>query len=511
MSIIGNAIMVGGGSTPPTPSGYQVIWLDWDNTILSIQTYAQGATPSYPSSTPTRTNTLTHSYTFNEWTPTITTVSEDIVYKATYTTTVTGCVEFSSDDEFSLSKSVLWDGTIEYLNNNTTWTTWDGSQITSSLNSEGVQTIALRGINNTYVKGSALKRDQFIVQASKSISLTGKIECLLNYQMVLNNQHPTMAENSFEYLFANFQWLHYIDKNLLSATTLTSYCYSHMFDSSGIFEVPNLSATTLATYCYQQIFYQCMNLTKIPNNLLPATSLKGYCYSGMFYGCQNLRSLPNNLLSATTLATYCYYQMFYNCTSITSIPAGFLPATTLSTYCYMSMFYGCTGLTSIPSNLLSATALQGRCYQYMFANCSNITNIPNLPATTLQTYCYAYMFQNCTSLVHLPTGLFKTLKTLSTYCCRYMFQNCTNLVDLVALPVTALKNYCYQYMFSGCSLIKLSTTQVDEYQTAYRIPSSGTGTTATSALSNMFSSTGGTFTGTATINTTYYTSNTVIS
>jgi hypothetical protein len=66
-------------------------------------------------------------------------------------------------------------------------------------------------------------------------------------------------------------------------------------------------------------------------------------------------------------------------------------------------------------------------------------------------------------------------------------------------------------MFYGCSLIKLSTTQVDEYQTEYRIPFSGTGTTASNALGSMFANTGGTFTGTAIINTTYYTSNTVIS
>ena len=67
-------------------------------------------------------------------------------------------------------------------------------------------------------------------------------------------------------------------------------------------------------------------------------------------------------------------------------------------------------------------------------------------------------------------------------------------------------------MFSGCTNIKLSTTQTGEYQTAYRIPKSGTGTTATDTLQNMFAGTGGTFTGTPNINTTYYlsTSNTVV-
>ena len=59
-------------------------------------------------------------------------------------------------------------------------------------------------------------------------------------------------------------------------------------------------------------------------------------------------------------------------------------------------------------------------------------------------------------------------------------------------------------MFQGCTSLKLSTTQTGEYTQEYRIPSSGTGTTASNALTNMFVSTGGTFTGTPEINTTYY-------
>ena len=71
-----------------------------------------------------------------------------------------------------------------------------------------------------------------------------------------------------------------------------------------------------------------------------------------------------------------------------------------------------------------------------------------------------------------------------------------------------LANYCYNGMFTNCTSLKLSTAQTGEYTVAYRIPSSGTGTTATDALTDMFASTGGTFTGTPEINTTYYLSNT---
>ena len=100
--------------------------------------------------------------------------------------------------------------------------------------------------------------------------------------------------------------------------------------------------------------------------------------------------------------------------------------------------------------------------------------------------------------------------TMADSCYSSMFYGCTSLTTAPALPATTLALYCYRSMFEGCTKIKLSTTQTGEYQTPYRIPTSGTGTTATDALINMFTNTGGTFTETPSINTTYYTSNTVV-
>ena len=123
------------------------------------------------------------------------------------------------------------------------------------------------------------------------------------------------------------------------------------------------------------------------------------------------------------------------------------------------------------------------CYAHMFFGCGNLTAAPSLPATTLADYCYAYMFQGCANLTAAPL-----------------------------LPATTLADYCYYYMFYGCRKIKLSTTTSGTYTKSYRIPKNGTGTTASGALSNMFSNTGGTFTGTPKINTTYYLdkSNTIV-
>ena len=94
--------------------------------------------------------------------------------------------------------------------------------------------------------------------------------------------------------------------------------------------------------------------------------------------------------------------------------------------------------------------------------------------------------------------------TMANYCYTGMFYGCTSLTEAPSLPATTLAANCYANMFYGCTSLKLSSTKTDEYTQEYRIPSSGNGTIAANALSNMFSLTGGTFTGNPSINTTYY-------
>ena len=142
----------------------------------------------------------------------------------------------------------------------------------------------------------------------------------------------------------------------------------------------------------------------------------------------------------------------------------------------------------------------------MFHSCTALTKAPSLPATTLANYCYQNMFHSCTALTKAPA---LPATTLANRCYVDMFQDCTSLTQTPALPATTLADHCYYGMFYGCTKIKLSSTQTGEYTVAYRIPSSGTGTTASSLdLLNMFTNTGGTFTGMPEINTTYYLSNT---
>ena len=236
----------------------------------------------------------------------------------------------------------------------------------------------------------------------------------------------------------------------------------------------------------------------------------GYTYFWVLTG-SNISCIGNieNLLDYATvasgnhptMASSCYYGMFRECTSLTQTPS--LPATTLANSCYFSMFSSCTSLTKAPA--LPATTLESNCYRSMFSGCTSLTKAPALPATTLANYCYYQMFQNCTGLTQAPT---LPATTLANSCYLNMFYGCTSLTQAPALSATTLVDGCYRSMFQGCSKIKLSSTQTGEYTVTYRIPSSGTGTTATDALTNMFTDTGGTFTGTPSINTTYYLSNT---
>ena len=223
------------------------------------------------------------------------------------------------------------------------------------------------------------------------------------------------------------------------------------------------------------------------------------CFGGLFMGCTALITPP--ALPATTLANGCYSYMFQGCTSLTQSPA--LPATTLANSCYESMFQGCTSLIQAPA--LPVTTLANSCYGGMFYGCTSLTQAPALPATTLADYCYESMFYGCTSLTQAPA---LPATTLAAYCYFSMFYGCTALTQAPALPATTLASYCYESMFNGCTSLKLSSTQSGEYTVAYRVPTAGTGTTAAIALTSMFMGTGGTFTGTPEINTTYYLSNT---
>lgn len=210
------------------------------------------------------------------------------------------------------------------------------------------------------------------------------------------------------------------------------------------------------------------------NSVISGNSIKGWNLTGNNISCSG--NIENLLDYATitigghpTMDRGCFGYMFYNCTCLTTPPE--LSATTLASQCYMYMFCGCTSLTSAPE--LPATTLMNACYWGMFKNCTSLTLAPKLPATTLADYCCQEMFGGCTSLLHIPY-----------------------------LKANALTSNCYQIMFKNIG-ITISETKSSTTPYPYRVPLIGDGTTATDALTNMFSGVAGNIP-TPEINKTYY-------
>ena len=127
--------------------------------------------------------------------------------------------------------------------------------------------------------------------------------------------------------------------------------------------------------------------------------------------------------------------------------------------------------------------------------------------TTVSSWCYRLLFQWCTSLTAAPS---LPATTIAESCYRQMFYGCTNLTTIPALPATTLPNFCYAYLFYNCTNVNFSTTQGWSYQTEYRIPTEWTWTAWTNCLYNIFTGTWWSFEDTPSLNTTYYTTNTVV-
>lgn len=182
--------------------------------------------------------------------------------------------------------------------------------------------------------------------------------------------------------------------------------------------------------------------------------VKRWVLTGSNISCNgNIESLLDNELVANgshpTVGGKCFAYLFYNCTSLISSPI--------------------LGSVSFPASSWAV-------YWYMFSGCTSLVRAPELPATTLSDNCYSCMFKGCTALINIP-----------------------------ALPATSLTYYCYSSMFEDCTSLRVYTTNYNGAR-SFRVPSSGSGTTDTGSLTNMFKNTGGDFTttGTININTTYY-------
>ena len=422
-------------------------------------------------------------------------------------------ITFSSPESFTVKLGTenkkTWDGKVYYSIDKANWNEYSPGTIVEPNDDNEVY---FRGKDNTqFAKGYISPNEDeneyssFVLSGS-NISCSGNIETLLDFEDVIEGNHPTAKSETFYSLFNECTSL--VSAPELPLTELKTNSYRRMFAGcTSLTSAPALPATTLANHCYESMFEDCTSLVAAP--ALPATTLAIHCYSQMFAGCTSLSEAP--VLPATELldkydiiSVGCYLGMFKGCTSLETAPA--LPATTLASFCYESMFEDCTSLLTAPA--LPATTLENSCYYRMFYGCTSLETAPALPATTLASSCYSSMFEGCTSLTSAPA---LPATTLADHCYSSMFTDCTSLTTPSALPATELKPYCYTSMFSHCENIKLSETSDNGYHIPYRIPVSGTGTGEEEpmSLSGMFALTGGTFggiydDGTPELNKTYY-------
>ena len=369
---------------------------------------------------------------------------------------------FKSPSSFTLAvkdSGKHWDGTLEYSNDVSTWSTWDGTTVLSSAIKGSSNVLYLRGTGNTIITGNNLNH-RWVLTGS-NIKCIGNIENLLDYATVQSGKHPTMANYCYYNMFYGCTAL--TRAPALPATTLAQDCYSDMFyGCTALTHAPALPATTLADYCYRSMFERCTSLTKAPSEL-PATTLANDCYSDMFRDCTSLTQAP--ALPATTMADFCYSNMFQGCTALTHAPA--LPATTLADYCYYRMFHGCTALTHAHS--LPATTLASECYQEMFYGCTSLTQAPSLPATTLASECYRGMFNRCTSLTQAPSELPAT--TLAESCYRFMFEF-TAITAIPRIMATTYATDSCKGMFDDIKTLNVYSSSGEGHTYGWTAPAS---------------------------------------
>ena len=189
------------------------------------------------------------------------------------------------------------------------------------------------------------------------------------------------------------------------------------------------------------------NIISVKNLYLPFTTLSPYCFSHMFYYCTNLIDVP--VLPATNLAEGCYAYMFCNCLNLNYFPK--LSATNLAEGCYAYMF-ACRNAGSVSKSVqiireLPATNLAERCYYGMFINQSRIYGNLKISATTMAKESCCRMFIDCCWGASATVDM-NSIETLADGCCAYMF--CKSDVIMPDLVAEDLCDRCYYGMFAQC-------------------------------------------------------------
>ena len=463
---------------------YEVIFKNWDGTILQTVNVDSGGTAIYTGLTPTRPAD-DFVYTFNGWDKSLTNIKSNLIVIAVYESTQPDVsIAFNLTDDTLLQPTICTTGnkgtfTIDWGDNTNDTFTIDSTSSTVNLTkSVPYSSTGLKEINITYVSTGNYSPKFYISDEYKpflnKLIFKDTFKGLLRiedsqYKNITNLTKVILPDSVTaikQYAFAGCSNLEEIriPSNLGNSLGLEYAAFS----GCGIKHLElNLNNPDVFSRSAENIFSGCTQLETVVIN--GNTTKIGY---SMFRGCTNLKTVT---LSNTVKEAYEY--AFSGCTSLENID--FIQNfTSLGD----SAFYGCTSLTSvtIPSSItsnlkrtfISCTNLktviisQGCTSTLMntFEKCTNLESI-EIPNSVIIRYS---TFYNCTSLtsVTIP-GNITTIESNTFYNCTSLtsvnipegvtsigesaFYNCTSLTS-VNIPegVTTIGNNA----FYDCTSLK---------------------------------------------------------
>ncbi len=211
------------------PNSCTIVWKNGDVVLETDENVAYGATPSYDGATPTKDATAQYTYTFNGWTPQISSVTGSVTYQAQFTETVRSyTVTFYSEDGLTVLDTV----TVEYGANavyskatpvkNATaghtyvfekWVTTQGGSVADNLTNvigdrsvyasfkEFVRTVTVYIVSNNIDYGTASASTLNNVPYGATITVNGNT-IAINGQTVTAT--PNTATAQYTYTFTNW-------------------------------------------------------------------------------------------------------------------------------------------------------------------------------------------------------------------------------------------------------------------------------------------------------------------
>ena len=276
----------------------------------------------------------------------------------------------------------------------------DGSNLTWTLDSDGVLTISGTGAMKEYdpykapwYGSSSRVKSAVIAEGVTSIGGKAFLDCTSLTSVTIPDSVTSIGKQAFMYC-TSLTGVTIPD----SVTSIGSSAFSYCKSLTSV-TIPN-SVTSIGG----QTFMSCSSLTSvtIPNSV---TSIGGCA----FMDCSSLTSvtIPN---SVTSIGEYA----FYNCTSLTSVA---IPDSVTSIGEYA--FYNCRSLTSvtIPDSVTSIG-------DDAFSNCKSLTSV-TIPDSVTSIGDFAFSYCESLTSVTIPDSV--------TSICDNAFDGCTSLTS-VTIP-----------------------------------------------------------------------------